>query len=163
MVTRTQFLSPPPFIFNKLSMFATSRSVNVRTSSPVISEQLASNSSPPSQSLVAVARPILVAKNLGLQPNPELGFLSHLSVLSMAFAAFFSAFGRLGASVNTLSKVVSEEVPGTLSSLKLSTMELNELTRQLSSLRHKISDIPTGSKNGSTAKSRSFRKKNPAS
>ena len=45
------------------------------------------------------------------------------------------AFARLGASVNKLSKVVSEEMPGTLSSLKLSSMELNDLTQQLSNLR----------------------------
>lgn len=45
------------------------------------------------------------------------------------------AFGRLGSSVKKLSKVVSEEVPGTLHSLKLSSMELNDLTQQLSSLR----------------------------
>ena len=45
------------------------------------------------------------------------------------------AFRRLGASVHKLSQVVSEEVPGTLSSLKLSAREINELTRQLAKLR----------------------------
>ncbi|XLR57847.1 hypothetical protein HN51_012203, partial [Arachis hypogaea] len=44
------------------------------------------------------------------------------------------AFQRLGASVNRLSKIVSEEVPGTLSSLKLSSMELNDLTQKLGNL-----------------------------
>ncbi|KAJ6897784.1 hypothetical protein NC652_024566 [Populus alba x Populus x berolinensis] len=49
------------------------------------------------------------------------------------------AFRRVGASVHKLSQVVSEEVPGTLSSLKLSAREINELTRQLAKLRQKIS------------------------
>lgn len=62
-----------------------------------------------------------------------------------------------------LSKVVSEEVPGTLHSLKLSSMELNDLTQQLSSLRHKIAGISKGKQDSSTARSRSFRKGNPAS
>lgn len=41
------------------------------------------------------------------------------------------AFGRLGASVKKLSKVVSEEVPGTLYSLKLSSVELSDLPNNL--------------------------------
>ncbi|XP_020226723.1 uncharacterized protein LOC109808233 [Cajanus cajan] len=188
MFSHTHFLSSRPFTFNKFPKTATSRapfSVRVGTATPstpvaadtvpppVMSEQLAPNSPPPSQSLVAAAPPIAVAKNLGLRPTPELGLLSHLFVLSMAFGAFFSvavvsiptliAFGRLGASANKLSKVVSQEVPGTLFSLKLSSMELNELTQQFGSLRHKISGIPTGMKDGGTSRSRSFRKKNSAS
>lgn len=128
---------------------------------------------PTSQSLVAAAWPVAVARNLGFRLTPELGFFSQLFVLSMAFAAFFAvavvsiptliAFQRLGASVKKLSKVVSEEVPGTLFSLKLSSMELNELAQQLSNLRLKIAGVPTGTKDGSTARSRSFPKKNPES
>lgn len=38
--------------------------------------------------------------------------------------------------MDKLSKVVSEEVPGTLSSLKLSGLEINELTQQLDKLRY---------------------------
>ncbi|PQQ14502.1 hypothetical protein Pyn_15638 [Prunus yedoensis var. nudiflora] len=63
----------------------------------------------------------------------------------MAFAALFSvaviciptikALRRLAAAVGKLSNVVSQEVPGTLSSLKLSGLEINELTQQLASLR----------------------------
>jgi hypothetical protein len=49
---------------------------------------------------------------------------------------FIQAFTRLAASMNKLSKVVSEEVPGTLSSLKLSGFEINDLTQQLTNLRY---------------------------
>ncbi|KAK1280466.1 hypothetical protein QJS04_geneDACA004708 [Acorus gramineus] len=41
----------------------------------------------------------------------------------------------LGVSVDKLSKVGSEEVPGTLCSLKLSGLEIHELTQQLSRIR----------------------------
>ncbi|KAJ6889745.1 hypothetical protein NC651_023479 [Populus alba x Populus x berolinensis] len=89
-------------------------------------------------------------KSLGFKPSPpQLALLSLLFLLSMAIGAMFSlaviclpaisAFRRLGASVHKLSQVVSEEVPGTLSSLKLSAREINELTRQLAKLRQKIS------------------------
>ncbi|XP_010999334.1 PREDICTED: uncharacterized protein LOC105107195 isoform X2 [Populus euphratica] len=85
-------------------------------------------------------------KSLGFEPSPpHLALLSLLFLLSMAIGAIFSlaaiclptiaAFRRLGASVNKLSQVVSEEVPGTLSSLKLSAREINELARQLAKLR----------------------------
>ncbi|XP_012574527.1 uncharacterized protein [Cicer arietinum] len=109
-----------------------------------------STTSPPinplsSPSLVASILPTPISINLGFRPTPELGLFSHLLVLSMAFGAFFSvavisiptlmAFGRLGASVKKLSNVVSEEVPGTLASLNLSSLELKDLTQQLSSLR----------------------------
>ncbi|TKY72950.1 hypothetical protein E2542_SST01697 [Spatholobus suberectus] len=192
MLSQTHLLFSRPLSFNRFplpsKMAATSRApfpVLVRTSAastPVagdtiaaaaILEQQAPNLPPSSQSLVAASPPVVVARNLGFRPTPELGLLSHLFVLSMAFGAFFSvavvsiptliAFGRLGASVKKLSKVVSEEVPGTLSSLKLSSIELNELTQQLSGLRHKIAGVPMGTKDRSTARSRSFRKKNPAS
>ncbi|RDY11265.1 hypothetical protein CR513_04101, partial [Mucuna pruriens] len=165
MLSQAHLLSSRPFGLHKFpmptQMAATSRaplSVPVRTSATstpfagdtipavAISEQHSPSLPPPSQSLVAAAPSIAVATSLGFRPSPELGLLSHFFVLSMAFAAFFSvavvsiptliAFGRLGASVKKLSKVVSEEVPGTLSSLKLSSMELNELTQQLSSLRN---------------------------
>ncbi|KAH7526821.1 hypothetical protein ACOSP7_007844 [Xanthoceras sorbifolium] len=82
---------------------------------------------------------------------PQLGLLSLLFVLSAAIGAMLSvaiisvptmmAFRKLAVSADKLSKVVSEEVPGTLSSLKLSGLEINELTQQLSSLRQKVSGI----------------------
>nr|AFK40584.1 unknown [Lotus japonicus] len=159
----------PPSLPNSPSPF----SLRVRTSTtpppPLISEQQTPNS-PSTQSRIAAAPP---STNLGFRPTPELGLLSHLFVLSMAFCAFLSvaavsiptliAFGRLRTSVKKLSKVVSEEVPGTLYSLKLSSRELNDLTKQLSDLRHNISGVTMGKKDASSTRSRSFRKKNPAS
>ncbi|KAK4856850.1 hypothetical protein QYF36_021941 [Acer negundo] len=82
---------------------------------------------------------------------PQLGLLSLFFVLSTAIGAIASlaivsvptmmAFRKLAVSADKLSRVVSEEVPGTLSSLKLSGLEINELTQQLSSIRQKISGI----------------------
>ncbi|KAK9131032.1 hypothetical protein Sjap_011519 [Stephania japonica] len=46
-----------------------------------------------------------------------------------------NAFRRLATSMDKFSKVASEEVPGTLSSLKLSGLEINDLTQQLSKIR----------------------------
>ncbi|XP_031285823.1 uncharacterized protein LOC116144520 [Pistacia vera] len=99
-------------------------------------------------------------------PPPQLALLSLLFVLSTAIGAIFSlaiisiptlmTFKKLGVSVDKLSKVVSEEVPGTLSSLKLSGLEINELTRQLTNLRQKISGTPFANKsrsNNPTSKS----------
>ncbi|XP_027904858.1 uncharacterized protein LOC114164393 isoform X2 [Vigna unguiculata] len=188
MFSQTYLLSSRPFSFNGVSVDTTVRapfSVRVSTSAtstpvagdttpaPVISELHKPDFTLPSQSLVAAAPPIELAKNLGFRPNPELGLLSYLFVLSMALSAFFSvamvsfptliAFGRLGASVKKLTKVVSVEVPGTLSSLKLSSRELNELTQQLSLLRHKTGGVPMGTKGMNTVRSKSSSKKNPAS
>ncbi|XP_047175765.1 uncharacterized protein LOC124843164 isoform X1 [Vigna umbellata] len=191
MFSQTHLLCLRPFSLNGVSMAATLRTpFSVRVSSsaastwvagdaipePVISEQHKPDFTLPSQTLVEAAPVIEVAKNLGFRPNPELGFLSYLFVLSMAFGAFFSvavvsiptliAFGRLGASVNKLAKVVSEEVPGTLSSLKLSSLELNELTQQLSllrQLRHKTAGVPMGTKDMNTVRSKSSSKKHPTS
>ncbi|EHA8588168.1 hypothetical protein COCNU_scaffold004282G000010 [Cocos nucifera] len=99
--------------------------------------------------LVSQSSPPPLATNLGLRRDPELGLLSLLFVISVAMGAFFSlavislpalrAFRRLAVSVDELSKVVSEEVPGTLSSLKLSGLEINDLTCQLNNLRQRIS------------------------
>ncbi|KAF8017660.1 hypothetical protein BT93_H2763 [Corymbia citriodora subsp. variegata] len=108
--------------------------------------------------------PVRALKDLSLRPSPELGLLSLLFVLFMAIGSVLSlaivsipamsAFKRLAASMNDLSKVVSEEVPGTLSSLKLSGLEISELTQQLSHLRQKISGSnakrETGSKSSSS-------------
>ncbi|XP_072974664.1 uncharacterized protein [Typha angustifolia] len=70
------------------------------------------------------------------------------SFFSLAIVSLpvMSAFKRLEVSANKLSKVVSEEVPGTLSSLKLSGLEINDLTSQLNSLRQKISGNQYGKK-----------------
>jgi hypothetical protein len=50
---------------------------------------------------------------------------------------FFSlqALHKLETAANKLAKVVAEEAPGTLSSLKLSFLEINDLTSQLKNLR----------------------------
>ncbi|KAF5464904.1 hypothetical protein F2P56_014942 [Juglans regia] len=94
-------------------------------------------------------RQLLELKALCFRPSPQLGLLSLLFALSMAIGAIISlavlsiptinAFTRLAASINKLLQVVSQEVPGTLSSLKLSGLEINELTLQLKNLRQRIS------------------------
>ncbi|CAK7327451.1 unnamed protein product [Dovyalis caffra] len=84
-------------------------------------------------------------KSLGFTPSPpHLALFSLFFLLSTAIGAMFSlaiislptirVFRRLGASVQKLSRVISEEVPGTLSSLKLSAREINDLTQQLINL-----------------------------
>ncbi|XP_008390331.4 uncharacterized protein [Malus domestica] len=80
-----------------------------------------------------------------IRSTAELGLLSLLFVLSTDSAAVFSvailciltinAMRRLAASVDKLSNVVSREVPGMLSSLKLSGVEINNLAKQLAALR----------------------------
>ncbi|XP_050118914.1 uncharacterized protein LOC126596388 isoform X3 [Malus sylvestris] len=79
-----------------------------------------------------------------IRSTAELGLLSLLFVLSTDSAAVFSfavlyilsinAMRRLAASVDKLSNVVSREVPGMLSSLKLSGVEINNLAKQLAAL-----------------------------
>ncbi|KAI4335115.1 hypothetical protein L6164_013793 [Bauhinia variegata] len=73
------------------------------------------------------------------------------------------AFGRLEASVKKLAKVVSNEVPGTLFSLKLSSMELNELTQQLSNFRQKFSEVRGRKNDRSSNKPSTVPKKNRVS
>ncbi|KAF4350536.1 hypothetical protein F8388_014997 [Cannabis sativa] len=116
---------------------------------------------------------IQMAKRLKLQPKPELGLLSLLFVLSMAFGAIISLvavsiptlneFRRLATSIHQLSNVISEEVPGTLISLKLSGLQIHQLTQQLRNLRQKIS--PSEKKTSKSSKSRatSFGKKQDGS
>lgn len=48
----------------------------------------------------------------------------------------FQALRKLATSMEKLSHVVSQEVPATLFSLKLSGLEVNDLTKQLTSLRY---------------------------
>ncbi|KAG9459987.1 hypothetical protein H6P81_004495 [Aristolochia fimbriata] len=115
----------------------------------------------------SVPRPMThLAKKLGFRPTPELGLLSLAFVITAVFGAFVSvavislpamlAFRELAASMQKLTKVVEEEVPGTLSSLKLSSLEINDLTQQLSSLRQKIS----GKQNGTTKERKAKRRWN---
>ncbi|ONK67658.1 uncharacterized protein A4U43_C05F2390 [Asparagus officinalis] len=100
--------------------------------------------------------PIQMDRNLGFRRDAELGFLSLLFVVSLAMGSFISvalvslpalnAFRKLAISMDKLKKVVSEEVPGTLSSLKLSSLEINDLTSQLKYLRQRISGSQSGEK-----------------
>ncbi|XP_024022966.1 uncharacterized protein LOC112092046 [Morus notabilis] len=120
---------------------------------------------------VALALPITPLKrviSLPPKPHPYIALLSLLFVLSMAFGALLSlallsiptikAFRNLAASMEQLSKVVSQEVPGTLTSLRLSGLEINQLTQQLATLRQKISSSPLSKKHRSS-KSSSFSNK----
>ncbi|KAM7463224.1 hypothetical protein LguiA_031345 [Lonicera macranthoides] len=118
-------------------------------------ELTSTTSSPPSTSstltmVYSTATPLIeLGRRLRVRPTPQLGLLSLFFVLSTAVGAIFclailsiptmTALARLSASMNKLSNVVSKEVPGTLSSLKLSGLEINELTEQLTNIRQKIS------------------------
>ena len=51
-----------------------------------------------------------------------------------------------------LLRVVKEEVPGTLSSLRLSALEINDLTHQLTNLRYKLPPFLLSSSSLSTSK-----------
>ncbi|XP_020265751.1 uncharacterized protein LOC109841251 isoform X2 [Asparagus officinalis] len=70
---------------------------------------------------------------------------SFISVALVSLPAL-NAFRKLAISMDKLKKVVSEEVPGTLSSLKLSSLEINDLTSQLKYLRQRISGSQSGEK-----------------
>ncbi|ERN02050.1 hypothetical protein AMTR_s00045p00130710 [Amborella trichopoda] len=135
------------------------------------SAMVSSNSKPVSKSLNSKASSLKesftssstfhFAHSLGIRPeafcpSPEIGLCSVLFVLSVAMGAFLSvaiislpamnAFRRLSVSMDKLSNVVSKEVPGTLSSLKLSGLEINDLTQQLSNLRQRLSGNLFGKK-----------------
>lgn len=55
------------------------------------------------------------------------------------------AFRRLAASMDGLLRVAKEEVPGILSSLKLSALEINDLTHQLLNLKYNLPPSPLAS------------------
>ncbi|XP_052207813.1 uncharacterized protein LOC127811716 isoform X2 [Diospyros lotus] len=92
-------------------------------------------------------------RRLSLRSGAELGLLSLFFVLSMAIGAIISlalislptvsALKRLAVSMDKLVHLVLKEVPGTLTSLRLSVLEVNELVQQLNNLRQKISGIRT--------------------
>ncbi|XP_052207817.1 uncharacterized protein LOC127811716 isoform X5 [Diospyros lotus] len=67
-------------------------------------------------------------RRLSLRSGAELGLLSLFFVLSMALK-------RLAVSMDKLVHLVLKEVPGTLTSLRLSVLEVNELVQQLNNLR----------------------------
>ncbi|XP_052207815.1 uncharacterized protein LOC127811716 isoform X3 [Diospyros lotus] len=82
-------------------------------------------------------------RRLSLRSGAELGLLSLFFVLSMAIGAIISlalislptALKRLAVSMDKLVHLVLKEVPGTLTSLRLSVLEVNELVQQLNNLR----------------------------
>ncbi|KAF7123203.1 hypothetical protein RHSIM_Rhsim12G0024800 [Rhododendron simsii] len=116
-----------------------------RTSSSSLS---AARNSPSEAELTAVhsVPPINFLKRL---PAPELGLLSLVFALSVSIAAIISvalisiptavALRRSAVAVEKLVGVASEELPGTLYSLRLSGMEIGDLTRELRKLRNWVS------------------------
>ncbi|XP_068660840.1 uncharacterized protein [Aristolochia californica] len=126
---------------------------------PFFASSASSSQSVVLEQSTSVAHPMTqMAKNMGFRPSPELGLLLVSFVITSVFGAFLSlaALRKLAVAMQKLSKVVAEEVPGTLSSLKLSSLEINDLTQQLSSLRQRIS----GKKNGMTEDRKTKRKSN---
>ncbi|XP_062180879.1 uncharacterized protein LOC133885220 [Phragmites australis] len=97
--------------------------------------------------LVAAQSPPPLAAG-AVRRDAETGLALLLFLLSVVMSFFlllailsFSAcraFQRLETTVNELSKVVAEGVPGTLSALKLSFLEINDLTSQLKNLRKRL-------------------------
>uniref|UniRef100_A0A0E0KY89 Uncharacterized protein n=1 Tax=Oryza punctata TaxID=4537 RepID=A0A0E0KY89_ORYPU len=113
------------------------------------------------RSLPQPHRPRLVAAELQSQSRPPplagagavrgdaaMGLAFLLFVLAVVMSSFLSlaifsfptwrALKQLEIAVHKLSKVVAEEVPGTLSSLKLSCLEINDLTSQLKNFRQRL-------------------------
>ncbi|PAN17176.1 hypothetical protein PAHAL_3G110800 [Panicum hallii] len=80
--------------------------------------------------------------------DAETGLALLLVVLAAVMSCFLSltilsftacrALHKLETAANKLAKVVAEEAPGTLSSLKLSFLEINDLTSQLKNLRKRL-------------------------
>ncbi|XP_048430698.1 uncharacterized protein LOC125468031 isoform X1 [Pyrus x bretschneideri] len=128
---------------------------------PILPNSTSKSTTPSSQmqpllfsSSSAITPSVRTVNALRIRPIAELGLLSVLFVLSAAFAAVFSvailciptinAMRRLAVAVGKLSNVVSREVPGTLYSLKLSGVEINDLAKQLAALREQISTTGFG-------------------
>ncbi|KAM5568483.1 hypothetical protein ABKV19_016178 [Rosa sericea] len=141
-----------PFHGGRRYFSVVSRNLNIPSLSKLQLPNIPSSQTQPllSSSSSSVTSPsVQLLRALRIRPTPELGLASLLFVLSTAFAALFSlaifsiptitALRKLATSVDKLSHVVSREVPGTLLSLKLSGLEVNDLTKQLTSIRKMIS------------------------
>ncbi|XP_066362972.1 uncharacterized protein [Miscanthus floridulus] len=112
--------------------------------------------SPPSTSLAAVG---------AIRRDSETGLALLLVVLGLVMSFFLSltilsfsatrALQKMETAANKLAKVFAEEVPGTLSSLKLSFMEINDLTSQLKNLRKRLAISRFGKNANSKATSSS--------
>lgn len=112
--------------------------------------------------LVAAQSPPPLAASV-VQRDAETGLAFLLFVLAVVMSSFlplaiFSfpacrALQQLEIAAHKLSKVFIEEVPGTLSSLKLSLLEINDLTSQLNNLRQRLTINRFGKKTSSEARS----------
>ncbi|XP_066379586.1 uncharacterized protein [Miscanthus floridulus] len=119
--------------------------------------RLVAAESPPSTSLAAVG---------GVRRDAETGLALLLVVLGVVMSFFLSltilsfsasrALQKMETAANKLAKVFAEEVPGTLSSLKLSFMEINDLTSQLKNLRKRLAISRFGTNANSKASSSSW-------
>ncbi|TVU17961.1 hypothetical protein EJB05_34023, partial [Eragrostis curvula] len=79
-----------------------------------------------------------------------------LSATILSFSAH-RAMQKLEVTTNKLAKFIEEEVPGTLSSLKLSFLEINDLTSQLTNLRKILTISSFGKETSTKASSQSGR------
>uniref|UniRef100_A0A0D9WCI3 Uncharacterized protein n=1 Tax=Leersia perrieri TaxID=77586 RepID=A0A0D9WCI3_9ORYZ len=142
--TATATARSPPRRRHKFYLSATSRPSTSSSSSRALSHGggsstmlVAAQSQPP------LPPPPLAAGAVRRDASTGLAFL--LFVLAAVMGSFLSliifsfptwrAMQKLEIAVHKLSKVVAEEVPGTLSSLKLSCMEINDLTSLLKKFR----------------------------
>ncbi|XP_066362971.1 uncharacterized protein [Miscanthus floridulus] len=100
-----------------------------------------------------------------IRRDAETGLALLLVVLTVVMSFFLSltilsfsatrALQKMETAANKLAKVFAEEVPGTLSSLKLSFMEINDLTSQLKNLRKRLAISRFGKNANSKATSSS--------
>ncbi|XP_062230698.1 uncharacterized protein LOC133928398 [Phragmites australis] len=117
----------------------------------------------PQPRLVAAESPPPLAAG-AVRRDAETGLALLLVVLSAVMSFFLSltilsfsacrALQKLETAANKLSKVVAEEVPGTLSALKLSFLEINDLTSQLKNLRKRLTLSRFGKESSIKAHSR---------
>uniref|UniRef100_A0A0E0H935 Uncharacterized protein n=1 Tax=Oryza nivara TaxID=4536 RepID=A0A0E0H935_ORYNI len=147
--TATARLPPHRHRRCRLYLSATSCASTTSYSSSVLSH--GGTSAP--RSLVAAelqsqSRPPPLAAGVSVRGDAATGLAFLLFVLAVVMSSFLSlaifsfptwrALKRLEIAVHKLSKVVAEEVPGTLSSLKLSCLEINDLTSQLKNFRQRL-------------------------
>ncbi|KAG0516846.1 hypothetical protein BDA96_09G037300 [Sorghum bicolor] len=124
---------------------------------PLPLPRLVAAESSPSTSLAAVG---------AIQRDAETGLSLLLVVLGVVMSFFLSlailsfsasrALQKMETAANKLAKLFAEEVPGTLSSLNLSFMEINDLTSQLKNLRKRLAISRFGKNPNSKASSSSW-------
>ncbi|RLN30602.1 uncharacterized protein C2845_PM05G11820 [Panicum miliaceum] len=121
-------------------------------SSPIIARRAGAPYRPQPQPRLVAAQshsppPPLPAAG-AVRRDAETGLALLLVVLAAVMSCFLSltilsftacrTLHKLETAANRLAKVVAEEAPGTLSSLKLSFLEINDLTNQLNNLRKRL-------------------------